>query len=165
MSSSETRRGFLALLAALGLSGCFRPMLARDGAAGSLRGRVLLPDVTDRLSYFLRQSLREQFGDTEAADFRLNVSTSVEERGLAIAEDNSVTRISLRATSNFTLVRIADSAAVLKGTVASESGFNSTSSLYATRQIEEDVRRRLAEDLGARMARRIYAAADGFAAL
>lgn len=138
-------------------------MLAKDSPSGRLQGRVLLPDADDRTGFFLRQNLLQRFGEPVAAEFRLEVDTLIEERGLAIAEDNSITRISLRATAAFRLVRMANNETILEGAVASESAYNSTSALYATRQLDQDVRRRLANDLGERISRRIFGAADRIA--
>lgn len=165
MSCSRPRRALLALLAAAPLGACFRPMLAEDTRAAGLRGRILLPDADDRLSYFLRQSLRDRLGETTQPDYALQVTISIEERGLAIAEDNSVTRISVRGVASFSLFRQGQAEAVLSGTVASESAYNSTSSLYATRQLAQDIERRVVTDLGERIARRIFAAADRFDAV
>ncbi len=155
------RRLFLAALAgaALATSGCLRPMLAKDGPAGKLRGRIALPDVSDRFSYFLDESLVKRLGRTTASDFRLDIVRQVSERGVAIAQDNSATRITLLVEASWQLVRLRDGAPVLSDQIALQSGYNATTSLYATRQTRRDIERRLALDLGARIARAIQAQA------
>ncbi len=162
--SLSNRRRVLAALGGLGgtfaLAGCFRPMLAKDGRASTLLGRVELPPVDDRMGYYLHQSLRDRFGDTQVAEYRLEVSMRTETTGLGITQDDSITRIRLRAFANFRLFRTGEPRPVLTGAVTSESGYSSTSSLYATRRISETVERRLATDLGDRIARRIFAAAE-----
>ena len=49
---------------------------------------------------------------------------------------------------------------MLKDKVEIQSGYNATGSLYATRQVRRDIERRLARDLGERIARVILARAD-----
>lgn len=160
MSSSD-RRFVLAGLAAgaMSVSGCLRPMLARGGAASRLRGRIALPKVSDRFSYFLDESLVERLGRGGADEFRLEIVRKITARALAISQDNAATRITLLVVANWELKRASDGRAVLKDRVVVQSGYNATSSLYATRQTRRDIERRLARDLGERIARVILARA------
>jgi len=48
---------------------------------------------------------------------------------------------------------------VLADKVSVQSGYNATTTLYATRQTRRDIERRLARDLGERIARAILARA------
>lgn len=165
MSSSERRAVLIGLGAsAFLLSGCLRPMLASDGAAAALRGKVELPPVDDRFGYFMDETLTKRLGRGEAPAYRLRVSHSISEAGVAIAQDNSVTRITLRLQARWTLVRLRDGAAVVSDTIRLQSGYNATGSLYATRQTRRDIERRLARDLGERIARAIQARAGEIAA-
>jgi len=75
-----------------------------------------------------------------------------------------VTRISLTATADWALYAAASTNPVLKDRTVSQSGYNSTASLYATRAAKLDIERRLARDLGERIARSILARADVIAA-
>lgn len=159
MSSSD-RRAFLALAAATLAAGCFRPMLAEGTPAAGLMGRVALPPVGDRMSYHLYQSLRDRLGEPASPAYRLEVRMRIEREGLAIAPDNSVTRVNLRAFADYALFGAGAAEPLVTGTVTSGSGYSSTASLYATRQTAEDIERRLAVDLGERIARRLYAAAE-----
>lgn len=159
MSSSD-RRTFLALTAAALTAGCFRPMLAEGTPAASLMGRIALPPVGDRMSYHLHQSLRDRLGEPKAPAYRLEVRLSTANQGLGIAPDASVTRIVLRAFADYAIYGPGSDAPLFSGRVSSQSAYSSTSSLYATRQTAEDVERRLAIDLGERIARRLFAAAD-----
>jgi len=155
------RRIFLAGLglSAMALSGCLRPMLAADGPAAKLRGQIALPEVSGRFSYFLDESLAARLGRPGPASYRLEITQSIESRGLAIAQDNSVTRITLLVEASWTLRRIGDGKAVLHDKVSLQSGYNATTSLYATRQTRRDIERRLARDLGERISRAILARA------
>ncbi|MEM8792694.1 MAG: twin-arginine translocation signal domain-containing protein [Pseudomonadota bacterium] len=163
MSSSD-RRKFLARAAAIGctlpLAGCFRPMLAEESSASDLRGRISFPAVGDRLSYHLYQSLESQLGTPQGPDWELKVSLRTRERGLAIEQDNTITRISIRITADWAVFRKGDPNPVTKSRTFSESGFNSTESLYASREARLDVERRIVRDLGHRISRSVLARAD-----
>lgn len=157
------RRRFLRYCAAIGatslLAGCFRPMLAEVGRQAELRGRIAMPNIDGRFGYFLSRSLEDQLGETTQAEWVLEVSSNITRSGLAVAQDNSVTRITLQANANWVLRKRSTGAVVLSETATSQSGFNATTSLFATRQTERDVERRLARDIGERISRRIYAKA------
>lgn len=154
---SWCRRSVLGL-AALPLAACFRPMLAKDGAASALHGRVGLPAIDGRFGYYLVKSLEDRLGESSDPVWQLSVSTRIGERGFAVAQDNSVTRITLTATADWRLSR--DGKAVLADKVTTQSGYNATTSLFATRQARQDIERRLARDLGERIARTVLARAE-----
>ena len=166
MSSSDRRKilGGLALGGAAWLAtGCFRPMLAENASASALIGRVALPESNDRFSYYLRQTLTERLGEPRSPDFRLEVASRLERDRLAITQNDAVTRISLTAVADWALYRAGETAPLLKESAVSQSGYNSTASLFATREVRRDVERRLARELGERIALRILARADGMA--
>lgn len=167
MSSSERRRVLASFAlggAAWLLAGCFRPMLAENRPAHALLGRVALPEVDDRFSYYLNRSLAERLGEPRSADFRLEVATATERDQLAITQDGAVTRIGLTVVADWTLHRKGEAEPVLNGRAVSQSGYNSTASLFATREVQRDVERRLARDLGERISLQLLAQADGLAA-
>jgi LPS-assembly lipoprotein len=145
-------------LATLPLAACFKPMLAEDGAAAGLRGRVGLPEIDGRFDYFLVKSLEDRLGEPQNPDYRLAIRTAMTQQGLAVAQDNSVTRITLTAIADWQLLR--DGQAVLSDQVRTQSGYNATASLFATRQVRQDIERRLARDLGERIARAVLARAE-----
>ena len=157
------RRLFLAGLTAgiAGLTqGCFRPMLAEDTASGALIGRIGFPDFNDRFGYHLDRSLRDRLGETRVTDYRLTIRTDLKRDDLAITQDNAITRISLTAEATWALYRDGETEPVLRDRVVAQSGYNSTASLFATREARRDIERRLARDLGERIARRVLAQAD-----
>ena len=160
MSSCSRRAVLLGMgTGLLVLPGCLRPMLAADGPAAGLRGRIELPPVDDRFSYHLEESLAARLGRAETKEYRLDISRKITEAGIAIARDNSATRITLLVEANWRLTRIADGAQMMSDTLTVQSGYNATTSLYATRQTRRDIERRLARDLGERIARSIMARA------
>ncbi len=139
-------------------------MLAEDSASAALIGRVRLPDFDDRFGFYLNASLRDRLGRPQVEDFRLEVTTRIERGDLAIAQDNAVTRISVTAIADWALFPAGGSEPVLKDRTVSQSGYNSTASLFATRAAKLDIERRLARDLGERIARSLLARAGVIAA-
>lgn len=139
------------------LTGCLRPMLAKDGSAAALRHRIALPKVDDRFDYFLGKALADRLGSPRNPEYRLDVQTAVSEQGLAIAQDNSVTRVTLLAQASWSLWRDGSPGPVLSNSLEVQSGYSATTSLYATRQARLDIERRLARELGERISRSILA--------
>ena len=72
-----------------------------------------------------------------------------------------MTRISLTATADWALYPEGAAGPVLQGRAVSQSGYNSTASLFATRAAKLDIERRLARDLGERISRSLLARAGG----
>ncbi|MGF1500535.1 MAG: LPS assembly lipoprotein LptE [Paracoccaceae bacterium] len=159
MSSSELSRraALLALLAVL--PGCFRPMLAEGSAARGLEGRVALPRIDGRLGYLMVKRLEDRFGRPRQPDLRLEVSLTTTERGLAIAQDNTVTRRTVTARARWALFGPEQAGPILRDTEVAQAGFDATTSLFATRAAEQDIERRLAEEVAERIARKIQARA------
>ena len=166
MSWSEpTRRGLLALTLAGLAGGCLRPMLAEDGRARALTGRIELPAVAGRRGYHLSRRLAARLGTPTDPQFRLEVDLAFRSRGLAIAQDRAITRRTVTATARWRLLRPGrDGPPVLTGRERAESGYNETGSLYASQVTARDIERRLAEELAERIARTIQARADTVAA-
>jgi len=158
------RRRVLAGLGAavLLLPGCLRPMLAEGSGGAAIRNRVRLPAFKGRFGYYLDQSLRSRLGVPTRPDYRLDVQTVVAERGLAIAQDNSVTRATLSAEVTWQLWPMdgRPTGPVLSDKLTVESGYSATTSLFATRQVRLHIERRLAREIGERIARTIQARAD-----
>jgi len=158
---SSDRRTALAGLGLLLLGGCFRPMLAETGDASEVRHRIALPPVDGRFNYYLVQSLEDRLGQPQDPAFVLNVTSTVTERGIAVTRDNAVTRITLIARARWSLWRSGgDAKPVFSDVAISQSGYNATSSLFGTRQARLEIERRLARDIGERIARGILARAD-----
>lgn len=166
MSLSDKRamlRGVLALgVLTMPISGCFRPMLAKNSSASDIRGRIALPKIDDRLDYHLYQSLEEELGRPGSTEYRLEVTVGTRQRDFAVSQDSSVTRLSVVATAYWKLFKNGIDEPIYESKAVSESGYNATGSLYATRQTEIDVERRIAVDLGKRIGRAILARSQEF---
>lgn len=158
MSLSDRRVVLAGLMAGcFGMSGCLRPMLAEDGSAVKIRHRIALPEIDGRFDYFLSKALTDRLGKPKNPDYRLQIVTEVSEQGLAIAQDNSVTRVTLLAQASWALWQDGVGQPLLTDNLEVQSGYSATTSLYATRQIRLDVERRLARELGERISRAILA--------
>jgi LPS-assembly lipoprotein len=161
---SSDRRRLIAGIGLLALGGCFRPMLAENDAARALRHRVALPPVDGRFDHYLVESLEDRLGEAREPDFVLGVSSALTERGVAITQDDAVTRITLEVRSVWSLRRSGATEPLIADVEFSQSGYNATTSLFATRQTRLEIERRLARDIGERIARAILARADELAA-
>jgi LPS-assembly lipoprotein len=173
MSSPEPNIGRRALLCAVGgallLGGCgFRPMLGEGAGGDALDGIVAIQTPEGRNGFALREALEKRLGRAgPGAPWRLTTTLALTESGTAITADASITRYVLRGESNWALSGSgagsgAGGEAALSGQVQSMSAYSATGSLYATRTARRAAQRRVAEDLGQRIAIRLAAAlADG----
>ncbi len=158
--SSFDRRAAIAGLGVLLLGGCFRPMLAETAAATEICHRVALPAVDGRFGYYLVESLEDRLGAPQDPDFVLNITSTLTERGIAVTRDAAVTRITLVARATWSLWRPGAPAPLISDVAYSELGYNATSSLFGTRAARQEIERRLARDIGERIARGIMARAE-----
>lgn len=157
---SSDRRRVIAGIGLLALGGCFRPMLAEGDAGRALRHRIALPPIDGRFDYYLVQSLEDRLGEPQEPRFVLTVVPELSERGIAVTQDNAVTRITLLVQAAWSLRRTGEAEALIADTAIAQSGYNATDSLFATRQTRLEIERRLARDIGERIARGILARAE-----
>lgn len=157
---SSDRRSVIAGIGLLVLGGCFRPMLAQGDAARAMRHRVALPPVDGRFDHYLVESLEDRLGSPQEPGFVLNVVSKLTEQGLAVTQDDAVTRITLQVEAAWSLRRTGETEPLIADVAFTQSGYNATTSLFATRQTRLEVERRLARDIGDRIARAIFARAD-----
>ena len=120
-----------------------------------------MPEVADRFDYHLEQSLRERLGAPVAdPPFALTVRSERRDRDFNIARDRSVTRVQIEVRAQWVLRRVATDEIVRRGNAQVAAGYNSTASLFASRQVRRDVERRLAADLGERISLALLANGD-----
>lgn len=167
MSSSKTHLTKLSrramLLAPLALAACgFTPIYGRGSAAEALNGKILLGAVDDRLSFEFYEQLENRLGRAEAPVFQLDITLNVDSEGLAITQDNAITRYNLTGTASFTLTRIEDDEVVLRDNLRAVTAYSATASAYATFISERDAKRRLAVSLADQIATRIASSAESF---
>jgi len=163
MSWSD-RRQFLALLGGTAaLSACgFTPVYGPNTAAANLRGRIAIPAFDSRLSFDLFERLEQRLGPPEAPLFSLHISTTIEEQGLAISQENAITRYNLRAVADYSLTRLSDDARVFEARARAFTAYSATASVYATRVAARDAERRIAVSLADQISTRLAVAASEF---
>lgn len=111
------------------------------------------------LNFRLRDALiRALTPSGENAPLRLTVNTTVTRRGLAIEEDDEITRYNMDIASTYSLMKSGSDDALTKGTVRSIAAFNATSSQYATIVSEREVLDRAARDVADKIVNRLAAA-------
>ncbi|MEQ9640680.1 MAG: LPS assembly lipoprotein LptE [Alphaproteobacteria bacterium] len=138
------------------MAGCgFEPLHGR-GAPGqaSTSGRlaqVQIPAIGDRVGQLVRNRLLDYFeppaGNVPAV-YRLDVDVTERKEGLAIQDDQTVTRYNLRLNAKYRLVRIRTGAVLLNGATNTISAYNVIRSDYANLIAERDARARAAQEIG-----------------
>lgn len=152
-----------ALLWALALAGCgFAPVYGPAGGGSKLQGQIAFVVGEDRFDYRLREQLERRLGRTEIAQYTLSVETELSESPVAIASDNTATRINLPATANFTLMNAAEEV-LAKGSVQTFTSYSATGTSIATRTTKQAAEDRLAGMVADLVVARILAKAGQFA--
>lgn len=144
--------GALALVSACG----FKPL---HGAGGDvLRGQVDYDVPVGRTGYAMRETLMRRLGQgVDGADWTLSATLVYEAEGLAITEDNAISRYVLRGISDWALTG-PDGEVALSGQAQALSAYGTDSSLFASRAGERDAELRVAQELAERIAERVAAA-------
>ena len=159
--SSFSRRAIL--LAPLALAACgFRPIYGRGSAAEAIYGKIAIGSVDSRLTFEFYEQLENRLGRAENALFQLDVELSMESEGLAITQDNAITRYNLTGIADFTLIRLSDGNVVLQDKLRAYTAYSATATAYATYVSERDARRRLAISLADQINIRITSSAEEF---
>ena len=143
------RRSILGLGVLVSLAACgFQPVYRSGGAPATLIGEIFLPEAVDPISFAYRERLRRRFGDAgDAAKYVLENSTALSETGIAITQASDVTRYRLTGETRWKLVDQMSGAVVLADTSSAFTGFDATSSAYASRAARQAAEMRLAQEL------------------
>jgi LPS-assembly lipoprotein len=150
------------LLGALGVAACgFSPVYGPERAASRLEGQISIEPIPGRIGFELRERLKLRFGAAEPDPlYRLQISVDVESTGLAITQDNAITRYNLTGTARYTLDRRADEKRLLEEEGRAYAAYSATTSPYATRIAEKDANVRLVQSLADQIALRLSASAE-----
>ncbi|MEO1000412.1 MAG: LPS assembly lipoprotein LptE [Pseudomonadota bacterium] len=164
MSSSErlSRRRLLGGLALLPLAGCgFEPVYGEGAPAATLRGGIAIGQVEGqgRAAFFMRERLERRFGDAADPAYTLDAAFQFTTSGLAITQDNDITRFNMVGTATWRLTPRGTAEAAATGDVEGFTAYSATASVFATRTARRDAEKRLAEDLAERIAIRVAVAA------
>jgi LPS-assembly lipoprotein len=147
------------ILGALALGGCgFRPVYGSGGAASTYRNAVGIetPDTVE--GYALRARLEDRLGRSDSPAYRLNVTVTVGTEAVAIAADETATRVNLPGVASFSFTDGADQV-LAEGEVSSFTSYSTSSTTVATRAAEADARERLMTILADMIVTRLMAAA------
>jgi len=163
MSWSRRKLFVSIILAGTGLlAGCgFQPLYGNRSQANSAPAQFAQIDVTGidgRTGHHLRNYLIDQFsarGGNYKKLYRLDISLSEQKDGLAIRQDESVTRFNYRVLSAIRLVRLRDQQPVFETSLRATSAFNVVKSEFATLSAERDAQERAARDLSAEIITRL----------
>ena len=157
-----SRRAFFVLTCAGLLAGCgFQPLYGNRSQASSTPAqfaRIEVSDIDGRPGHHLRNHLIDRFsarGGNYKKQYRLDIALSDRKDGLAIRNDESVTRFNYRLLSNLRLVRIADQQILYETSLRTTVAFNVVDSEFATLSAERDAEERAARDLSEEMITRL----------
>jgi len=144
---------------AMGLSACgFRPLYAERGPGGANRvGAVEVAPIPDRMGWQVRNELIRSLGGTEPADaaYRLDVTLAARTEGLAIQNDDAVTRYNYRLTVAYVLTEKATGKVLLDERTRAIASYNVVDSPYATTVAERDAEERTARQAAELIALRL----------
>lgn len=153
----------LFVLACAGLlAGCgFQPLYGNRSQASSTPAQFARIDVNNidgRPGHYLRNHLIDRLsarGGNYKKQYRLDVSVNDTKEGLAIRNDESVTRFNYKLFGILRLVRIADQQILYETNLRTTVAFNVVDSEFATLSAERDAEERAARDLSDEMITRL----------
>lgn len=140
--SSFSRRSLILALPALAACG-FEPVYGTDGSAQNLRGKILPDAPTDQNGFVLTAQLEQRLGRAQAPVYGLNVTTTIDEEGLAISGSNDIERFNLIGEASYILTPIGLKKPVLTGKVNTFTAYSASQQPVATLAAERDATRRL----------------------
>ncbi|MEM9318105.1 MAG: LPS assembly lipoprotein LptE [Pseudomonadota bacterium] len=150
-------------MALLPLGACgFSPVYAPGGPGTVLRGRVAVEPPSNRLGFELVARLEERLGRTGAGAYQLDHTISTSSQGIAITDNNDITRIRLNGMIDYALTETGSGLQLLAGQVGSFTAYSTTGSTLATDAAERDAETRLMVLLADRIVDELLAGAARF---
>lgn len=144
------------------VAGCgFTPVYGNRAAAGSVPAqfdRIEVMPIGGRVGLQLRNDMIDRFsarGRQTDKLYRLDIVLNARKEGLAIQQDESVTRINYRLFGHFRLIRLSDQQVLFEDNARTYVAYNVVQSDFATLSAERDAEERAAHDLGAEIATRL----------
>ena len=160
MSSSD-RRTLLLSLAALPLAACgFEPVYAPGSTASTLVGRTSFDTPINEDTFDLVRQLERRLGRADSAQFALSVVPKVREESLAIVGSQSITRVNIIGTANYTLLDTGSGQVLLSGSVDTFTSYSASGNTASTVAARRDARNRLMISLADQTVAKIEASAD-----
>lgn len=145
--------GLLLVCAGLSASCGFQPLYGYRSHGNSAPAQFALIDVNEidgRPGHHLRNYLIDRFsarGGNYEKQYRLDIALSEAKDGLAIRQDESVTRFNYRLIGNIRLSRISDHQILFESSLRATSAYNVVDSEFATLSAERDAEERAASDM------------------
>ena len=153
---STPRRLFI--LGAVSACG-FTPVVSNTGYR-ELWGKVELPEVTDDVSFAIRQTLVKYFGETQKAQFKLELEYNDSTKQLAITQNNEATRYRVVANGRFKAYRIGQSEPILDQSFKRIASYSANNNKFAADEAKRTAQKRLAQSLAEDFAVRFLAATN-----
>lgn len=154
--------GLTLLATSLTLTACgYKPLYGQNGATAQTTqhmASVNIKPISDRVGQLMRTALKRRLAPKAqniAKVYELSVSLSESISTLAVEESSFATRANLNLSASFQLVRNADSAILVDGSLKTVSSYNILSSDFATISAKNDARERAVEDLAATLHTRL----------
>lgn len=153
-------RAILAMLALCALSACgLKPMYAGGASAPVAQqlAAVDVPAIQGRAGWLVRNALNDRLGvaGDAAPRYRLDVRLDDALEGLAVLNDDTISRERRILRARYQLIDTTDGEILLDATAGSDAGIDVVSSEYATIAAEQRALENLAQDLADRMVRRV----------
>ncbi|WP_240789518.1 LPS assembly lipoprotein LptE [Pseudooceanicola onchidii] len=147
------------MLAATPLAACgFAPAYGPQGGAQALTRAIEVKAPVTRTDYLMTRQLEDRLGRTDAGDYLLDYTLTLEEERIAITANNITRRFNLIGSADYRLTT-PDGTLITKGNVESFVGYSTTGSTVATRAARADAEERLTTILADRIVTRLIAAA------
>lgn len=148
------------LIAGLALAGCgYEPVYGPGGVAEGLRGQIEMDDPIDPEGFALVRQLERRLGLPDGPVYRLSASIALDEDGLGILPDQTITRYNVVGEVAYTLSDLATGEAVKSGVASSFTSYSATGTTVATLSAQRDARERLMVILADQIASELMATA------
>lgn len=152
---------FSVLAAPFFLGGCgFKPLYGSvDRKLENALAGIEVGPIPDRLGRDVRNALikdlRQPAAGSQSLRYRLEVGLTQTVQGVAIQDDDSITRFNFKLIADFRLTRKSDDGMIVQDKVQTVAAYNVVDSEYATliarRDVEERAAREIAEKIRVRL--------------
>ena len=150
------------LIVSLTLAGCgFQPLYGDRERATSVPmqfAQIEIAPIVGRTGLKLENYLKDRFsarGGHYRKAYRLDIALSDSKEGLAIQQDESITRFNYRLLGSARLIRIEDQQILFEQALRTTSAYNVVKSEFATLSAEKDAEDRAARDMSAEILTRL----------
>lgn len=134
----------LGLAALVTGAGCgFTPLYAPGAPGDRLRGLLVVTPPDDRASFAFAAQVEQLLGRVDSGPYRLTYAISTTTEDQAITPDQAIQRIALLGAVEYSVIENATGRTLTSGRQTAFTGFNTTSTIVATRTSARDAQARL----------------------